>query len=357
MNRFPGTGDSFLESLRKKVYPIVRRADSRGLLAPASAARHAVPHRALQLALRDLRLLAPRPHRHQSRVGAAAAARRSARCDTQVVLLSGGEPLLNPQWHEIAAAAQEPGLQLWLLTSGPVAGEARARVRGAVRFDHRLAGRHHADTYAAIRGLDAFDKVCEGIRAAAARRRRRRACACTLQRANYRELPAFVALARELGAAQVSFLAVDVATRTRSPARRLCARARAAPERSADARAAASTRSSATHAAEFARGFIAESPAKLRRIHQYFAALLGLGAFPAVRCNAPEFSAVIDAEGRVRRASSFQGRAAGAAAAATSPPSSRERHGGATRDNPRRHGRMRKVRVLDVARSRRDGRR
>ncbi|HET7924827.1 MAG TPA: SPASM domain-containing protein, partial [Rhodanobacteraceae bacterium] len=41
------------------------------------------------------------------------------------------------------------------------------------------------------------------------------------------------------------------------------------------------------------------SPAKLRRIRDYFAALCGLGAFPPVRCNAPEFSAVVGADGRV----------------------------------------------------------
>jgi hypothetical protein len=52
-------------------------------------------------------------------------------------------------------------------------------------------------------------------------------------------------------------------------------------------------------AAELASGFIAESPAKLRRIRDYFAALLGCGAFPPVRCNAPEFSAVVGAGGRV----------------------------------------------------------
>ena len=46
-------------------------------------------------------------------------------------------------------------------------------------------------------------------------------------------------------------------------------------------------------AEEFRRGFIAQSPQKLRRIHQYFAAVRGLAAYPPVRCNAPEFSAVI----------------------------------------------------------------
>ena len=43
-------------------------------------------------------------------------------------------------------------------------------------------------TYAAIRGLDAFDKVCEGIRAAVAAGSKV-GLRVTLQRANYRELP------------------------------------------------------------------------------------------------------------------------------------------------------------------------
>jgi MoaA/NifB/PqqE/SkfB family radical SAM enzyme len=54
------------------------------------------------------------------------------------------------------------------------------------------------------------------------------------------------------------------------------------------------------HAESFRSGFIAESPLKLRRILQYFSALCGRATLPPVRCNAPEFSAVIDANGRVR---------------------------------------------------------
>ena len=53
------------------------------------------------------------------------------------------------------------------------------------------------------------------------------------------------------------------------------------------------------HAEDFRSGFIAESPRKLRRIHQYFAAVCGVAPYPPVRCNAPEFSAVIGGAGRV----------------------------------------------------------
>src|SRR6476661_8851356 len=36
---------------------------------------------------------------------------------TQVILVSGGEPLLNPQWAAIARLLRDAGLRLWLLTS------------------------------------------------------------------------------------------------------------------------------------------------------------------------------------------------------------------------------------------------
>ncbi len=129
--------------------------------------------------------------------------------DTRVALLSGGEPLLNPEWPAIAVALRNAGIKVWLLTSG--LSLAKHAAAAAACFDSitvSLDGTNPA-TYQAIRGLDAFDKVCEGVGAAVARGAAV-SLRVTLQRANYRELPAFVALARELGVRQVSFLAVDV---------------------------------------------------------------------------------------------------------------------------------------------------
>ena len=40
------------------------------------------------------------------------------RLETRVVLISGGEPLLNPEWPAMAALLKAEGLKLWLLTSG-----------------------------------------------------------------------------------------------------------------------------------------------------------------------------------------------------------------------------------------------
>ncbi|HEX4266959.1 MAG TPA: radical SAM protein [Steroidobacteraceae bacterium] len=220
------------------------------------------------------------------------------RLGTRTVMLSGGEPLLNRQWEEIASLLTGEGHELWLLTSGlSLAKHAR---RAAMLFRTITVSLDGTDaaTYASIRGIDAFDVVCAGIRAAADTGVRV-TVRVTLQRANFWQLASFVDLAQRLGAHEISFLAVDVAN----------------PH--AFARHEDFDSDLALHPEElaglerlilglerdrgeaFASGFIAESPAKLRRIHQYFSAVCGLGAYPTVRCNAPEFSAVIDAQGRV----------------------------------------------------------
>jgi MoaA/NifB/PqqE/SkfB family radical SAM enzyme len=222
-----------------------------------------------------------------------------ARLRTRVVLISGGEPLLNPEWGEIAELLRENGLKLWLLTSGlSLAKHAR---RASQLFDAitvSLDGTNR-ETYTAIRGLDAFDKVCEGIRAAASAGASL-SVRVTLQRANYRELPGFVELARQTGARQVSFLAVDVANphafgRTDDFRADLALR----PEDLLEFKQLLDDLER-DYAEEFRSAFIAESPEKLRRILEYFTAVCRLGPFPVVRCNAPEFSSVITAEGRAQ---------------------------------------------------------
>ena len=221
------------------------------------------------------------------------------RLETRVALISGGEPLLNPEWAAIAQLLKASGLKLLLLTSGLSLAKHALRVAGL--FDAvtvSLDGTNPA-TYAAIRGLDAFDKVCEGIRAATdagvpvnVR--------VTVQRANYRELPAFVRLTQELGARQVSFLAVDVANphafgRADDFG---CDIALGTDDLPVFEHLLCSLERD--HSADFRSGFIAESPQKLRRLHQYFEAIHGRAPYPTVRCNAPEFSAVVGAKGSVQ---------------------------------------------------------
>jgi Fe-coproporphyrin III synthase len=222
-----------------------------------------------------------------------------AQLRTEVVLLSGGEPLLNPEWAPIAELLRANGQKVWLLTSGlALAKHAR---RAAERFDAITVSLDGTDseTYAAIRGLDAFDKVCQGIRAAAGNGVPL-GIRVTLQRANFRQLPAFCDLAKRLGSCEVSFLAVDVANphafgRTDDFTADLALGPEDLPVFDQLLRSLEQS-----HAEDFRSGFIAESPQKLRRILQYFAAIHGHGPYPPVRCNAPQFSAVIGAKGHVQ---------------------------------------------------------
>ncbi len=220
------------------------------------------------------------------------------RLHTRVALISGGEPLLNPQWGEIAELLRSHGLRLWLLTSGLSLAKHAGRV--AKLFDAVTVSLDGCDreTYAAIRGLDAFDKVCEGIEAAAAGGIPV-SVRVTIQRANYRQIPAFIDLARGKGARQVSFLAVDVAN-PHAFGRIEGSRPRLALDRDdLPVLEQILQQLERTRAADFSSGFIAESPRNLRRIHQYFRAVCGETAYPAVRCNAPEFSAVLSPTGQV----------------------------------------------------------
>jgi MoaA/NifB/PqqE/SkfB family radical SAM enzyme len=217
---------------------------------------------------------------------------------TRAVLISGGEPLIHPQWEQIAQLLRERGLQLWLLTSG--LSLAKHATRATELFQSITVSLDGTDRrmYEAIRGLDAFDKVCAGIRAATLAGASL-SVRVTVQRANYSALPAFVTLARELGAQQVSFLAADV--RSSHAFGRMGGFNANLALQASDLPAFENTLDimERDHAHDFRCGFIAESPEKLRRLLEYYRALCGLGAFPPVRCNAPEFSAVIEATGRV----------------------------------------------------------
>jgi radical SAM protein with 4Fe4S-binding SPASM domain len=218
---------------------------------------------------------------------------------TEVILLSGGEPLLNPEWASIARLLRDQGLKVWLLTSGLALAKHAHRARGLVHAITVSLDGTDRETYARIRGLDALENVCNGVRAAVALGIAPN-LRVTLQRANFRQLPSFVAMAKELGARQVSFLAVDVANphafgRTDNFTADLALR----PEDlSVFDELLRSMESDFQE--DFRSGFIAESPHKLRRILQYFAAIHGSAEFPEVRCNAPEFSAVIGPTGQVQ---------------------------------------------------------
>jgi MoaA/NifB/PqqE/SkfB family radical SAM enzyme len=125
-----------------------------------------------------------------------------------------------------------------------------------------------------------------------------------VQRANHRALRATVQAAHEIGLERISFLAADVSSSAfNRPEGWSPERVEEVALNAADLPALAAELDAmfAENGDDFASGFIAESPAKLRqRLLAYYTALTGDGAFPPNRCNAPWVSAVIESDGAVR---------------------------------------------------------
>jgi Fe-coproporphyrin III synthase len=223
---------------------------------------------------------------------------------TRVVAFSGGEPLLRPDVFEAASMFRARGMTLQLLTSGVLLERSAERV--AEHFSRVFVSLDAATDalYEDVRGINALATVGRGI----ARLRRVAPSVpvmarATLHRANFRELPRLIDHAKAIGLDGISFLAADVSSgafgRGLSPSPSPAPSLALTLDEVAEFKAIVE-RTFALYEADFESGFVAESPAKLRRLPQYYAALAGAGPFPPVRCNAPWVSVVLEADGAVR---------------------------------------------------------
>jgi MoaA/NifB/PqqE/SkfB family radical SAM enzyme len=234
------------------------------------------------------------------------------------VVLSGGEAMQHPHWPQIARRLRDEGARVMLLTNGLLLRKQIDQVLANVDDVIVSLDAGTAPTYAAIRGVDAFDLVLEGIRAV-------RAgglpvtTRTTVQRANYVEIPQIIEVAKAADVNTISFLTVDVSNPfafgprfEHDAALPLIATNGAGAPAEHGPPAAALTQSDLDRlrqvldevevrfADDFASGRIAEPPAKLRQMIGYFGALLGNGESVPVRCNAPHLSAVIEVDGTLR---------------------------------------------------------
>jgi len=220
---------------------------------------------------------------------------------TRLVVFSGGEPLLRPDVFDAAREFRSRGMSLHLLTSGVLLDRCAREVAAAFS---RVTVSLDAPTdtlYSAIRGIRALTVVEHGVAAL-----RRLApdvpltARSTLHRLNFRQLPQLIDHAKAMSFDSISFLPADVSS---SAFNRELGHTvtELALERCEIAELADVIEETiARYAREFETGFIAESPAKLRRLAQYYAALAGKAPFPATACNAPWVSVVVEANGAVR---------------------------------------------------------
>ena len=234
----------------------------------------------------------------------------------QRVMLTGGEPLLHRNLWALCAGLQSLKIRITLVTTGLLIDRQASEIASCIdTVVISLDG--PPDLHDAIRRVrGGFDRIAAGVMALHAERSRRSLdgggprliARCVVQRDNAAAIGAAIAAAQRIGFDEISFLAADVS----SPAFN-----RPAPwsaDRAAEIAVGRDELPELVDAVEravrencelFANGFVAGGRASLDRIVQYYRALTGDGDYPAVHCNAPWVSAVLE-PGDVLRPCFFQ---------------------------------------------------
>src|SRR5690348_10412104 len=226
--------------------------------------------------------------------------------DLQVrwVVLSGGEPQLHSDLAALCRLLRREGVRITLLTAGLLLRPQAELVASMVDdLIVSLDGPPAVHEYIRQRPR-AFERLAQGI--AAVRRLQPQmpiSARCTVQRSNHLHLCATVNTAKALQLNSISFLAADVTSAAFNRPAGWSAEHTAAVSLSTaevDELDQEIERMVKKHAADIAKGFIAENQQKLRRIVMHFRAQLGQAEAVAPVCNAPWVSAVVEADGTVR---------------------------------------------------------
>lgn len=221
------------------------------------------------------------------------------------VVLSGGEALMHSNLWTLCDLLREAGVARITLLSTGLLLERRAAevVRWCDEVTVSLDGSR--SVHDRIRNIpNAYDRLAAGVGALKRLAPGFRVTArSVVQQQNYTDLPNIIEAAKTLDLDQISFLAVDVSSSAFNrpegwPPERVAAVALNSEDVTRFAEIVEET--IARYPEEFASGFVAESPARLRRLPRYFAALNGEAEFPENTCNAPWVSTVIEADGTVR---------------------------------------------------------
>jgi Fe-coproporphyrin III synthase len=223
---------------------------------------------------------------------------------TQWVVMSGGEALMNPNLFRLCDILRAEGMKITILSTGLLLKRYAGQV--VSQADEVIVSLDGSEAvHNAIRRIpNAYQKLREGAQAVktlnpdfpiSAR--------CVIQRCNFADWPNIVDAAHEIGLDGISFLPADVSTEAFNRPDLWV------EERTEEVKLEAAQlpqlkvvidRLIGDYSTDFARRYIAESPDKIRRIYDYYAAFHDLADFPPVRCNAPWVSTVVEADGTVR---------------------------------------------------------
>jgi MoaA/NifB/PqqE/SkfB family radical SAM enzyme len=223
---------------------------------------------------------------------------------TRVVVMSGGEALLNANFFRFCEILRKENISVTLLSTGLLLEKKAPELLQWVN-DIIVSLDGDEALHDQIRQVPgAFKKLRQGVETIKSINPNYRITARTvIHRLNFHHWIPIVNSAMEMGLDQISFLPADVSSHAFN---------RATPwdndrqqevlvhEQELPALQSAVQELIRYHHAAFDQRFIAESPEKLQKIYAYYAAFYGKNPFPYKKCNAPWVSTVIEADGTVR---------------------------------------------------------
>jgi MoaA/NifB/PqqE/SkfB family radical SAM enzyme len=223
---------------------------------------------------------------------------------TRLVLMSGGEALLNPNFFRFCEILKKQNIKVNLLSTGLTLKKNAPQI---VQYVNEVIVSLDGDelTHDSIRNIPgAFNKLHEGIAAIRVIDPSYKITGRTvIHRLNYNIWPDIVKAAKYLELDQISFLPADVSSHAFN--REITWDENRQEEILLSFEDLAKLKTVleellTVYAKEFENNFIAESRGKTWNIYKYYAAYYGLGSFPYKKCNAPWVSTVIEADGTVR---------------------------------------------------------
>ncbi|WP_205512856.1 radical SAM protein [Longitalea arenae] len=223
---------------------------------------------------------------------------------TKVVVMSGGEALLNPHFFRFCEMLKQEGIAVTLLSTGIAMDK---KVDQLLEWVNDIIVSLDGDEalHDQIRQLPgAFQKMQKSVQLIKAIDPKYRITARTvIHRLNFRHWIQIVHSAMEMGLDQISFLPADVSSHAFNRSTLWDADRQQevlVHEEELPALQEAVAELIRDHHPAIKTHFIAESPEKLQKIYGYYAAFYGKQPFPYKKCNAPWVSTVIEADGTVR---------------------------------------------------------
>lgn len=223
---------------------------------------------------------------------------------TQQVLMSGGEALLHPNFFRLCALLKNAGIKVSLHTTGLLLQKySDAIIQWVDDVIVSLDG--DPATHNSIRNIPAaFEKMAEGIQTIKAHKPDFKITGrSVIHKGNFKLWPQIIDTAKAIQLDRISFLPADVSSHAFNREILWDENRQydvVLSELELPQLKEVLDNLIIDHAADFTTGFIAESPEKLNKIYEHYAAFFDLALPPYKKCNAPWVSVVVEADGTVR---------------------------------------------------------